>query len=275
MKWKCKDTVFNFGDRTYIMGILNVTPDSFSDGGMYNEPKKAVEHAIQMVNDGADIIDIGGQSTKPNHIEITAEQEWDRLKDIIPLLKENISVPISVDTYYPYVAQKAIDSGASIINDVSGVFNEKMAEIIKRTGAGWILMHTGGGNADIIAETDDIITDVQNFFLKMIKQAENFGLDKRQLCFDMGIGFGKTNEQNLLLLNNVKALKIDTMPILTGASRKRVIGNATGIESPKNRTVGNISAHTIAICGGTDIIRVHDVYEEKKAALMTDAITRR
>ena len=152
MIWNCKNTEIEYGKKVLIMGIVNVTPDSFSDGGDNFFPQKAVKTALEMEKNGADIIDIGGQSTRPGHIAVSAEEEWQRLEPVIKQLNGKLKIPVSVDTYYPYVAEKALENGVSIINDVSGVISQQMAEIIKTSGAGWVIMHNGDGDVEKIGD---------------------------------------------------------------------------------------------------------------------------
>lgn len=241
-----------------IMGIVNVTPDSFSDGGTHFKSSDAVEYALQIIEDGADIIDLGAQSTRPGYTEISPEEEWNRLKDVLPVIRSKTDLPISVDTYFSEVAELSLKNGADIINDVSGVFNLNMAQLVKDSGAGWVIMHNGSGS----------VAEVKAFFEDMAKKCSDFGIKKEQLCFDMGIGFGKTYEQNLELIANVKAYKLPDYPLLLGVSRKRVIGTASGQKNPSERIYGNIAADTAAILGGVDIIRLHDVKNEKQGILM-------
>ena len=240
------------------MGIVNVTPDSFSDGGAHFNADNAAQYALQLVSDGADIIDLGAQSTRPGYTEIPPEEEWKRLEGVLNALKGKITVPVSVDTYFPYVAEKALENGADIINDVSGTVSADMAEIVRNYGAGWIIMHSGAGS----------VNEVKEFFISSAEKCEAYGIGKEQLCFDMGIGFGKTYEENLELIANVKDYKHDGYPLLLGTSRKRVIGASSQTENPEERIFGNIAADTAAILGGVDIIRLHDVKNEKKGILM-------
>lgn len=262
MIWNCKDKKIEYGDRTLVMGIVNVTPDSFSDGGKWFDKNDAINHAIQLVEEGADILDFGAQSTRPNYTEITPEEEIARLEPVIKAVREKTDIAISVDTYFPEVAQKVLEWGVNIINDVSGCFSDKMANIVKNTGAGWIIMHNGEGD----------ITEVSQFFDEMAEKCKNFGIDESQICFDMGVGFGKTRPQDLNLISNIKKYKKFGYPLLLGTSRKRVIGEYSKQENAQNRVFGNISADTVAILGGTDIIRIHDVKNEKQGILMADAI---
>jgi dihydropteroate synthase len=181
MIWKCKNKEIEYGKDVLIMGIVNVTPDSFSDGGDHFSPDDAVECAFKLIDDGADIIDIGAQSTRPGHIPVSDKEEWERLEPVLKALNGKISVPVSIDTYYPYVAEKSLSLGADIINDVSGVINPDMAKIIKESGAGWVIMHNGAGSAE----------DIKNFFEASLAECKRLNIDKSQICLDMGIGFGK------------------------------------------------------------------------------------
>ena len=258
MIWNCRDKQIEYGDKVLVMGIVNVTPDSFSDGGDHFSPDDAVDCALRLEAEGADIIDIGGQSTRPGHSPVSDAEEWARLAPVLKALEGKLSVPVSVDTYYPLVAEKALEAGADIINDVSGVISHKMAEIVRFYRAGWILMHNGAGSPD----------DIRAFFENSISECEKAGIDKSQLCLDMGIGFGKNYEENMYLIANVGSYKTDGFPLLLGTSRKRVIGQGSGQDNPKERIYGNIAADTAAILGGADIIRVHDVKNEKQGILM-------
>lgn len=258
MFWICKDKKIEYGKKILVMGIVNVTPDSFSDGGDHYSVNDAVECATELERDGADIIDIGGQSTRPGHTPVSDIQEWQRIEPVLSALKGRLNIPVSVDTYYPYVAQKALEAGADIINDVSGVVSPEMAEVVKGCGAGWIIMHNGPASPE----------DVKEFFENSIKECERLGVDKSSICLDMGIGFGKDYDENMTLLTNVCEYKINGYPLLLGTSRKRVIGAGSNQDNPKERIYGNIAADTAAIFGGVDIIRVHDVKNEKQGILM-------
>ncbi|HZK39481.1 MAG TPA: dihydropteroate synthase [Clostridia bacterium] len=266
---------FPLGARTYLMGILNVTPDSFSDGGVYLQPEQALARALEMQTQGADILDIGAQSTRPGAQPVSAQEEIERLAPVLDALKGKVCVPISVDTFFPEVATFALNKGASIINDVSGKVNPKMADIIKSTGAGWVIMHNGGGaEATHVHYEGGVLKAVRKFFEDALVQIEHLGLDKEQICLDPGIGFGKSQSENMALLRRLKELKTQGIALLTGASRKRVIATATGEEDAAKREAGTIAAHTAAIAGGTDIIRVHDVSRGLQGARMADALFR-
>lgn len=273
--WRGKNFCFELGTKTYVMGILNITPDSFSDGGLWDNPNKAIEHAVQMVSEGADIIDVGAQSTRPGSVTLSAQEEIDRLEPVLDRLVNSVNVPISVDTYYPQVAEYALSKGASIINDVSGKFNSDMAQVVETYNAGWIIMHTGGGTPlEPAIYENGVVQDVNDFFLTMKERSAAFGIDVQQLCFDMGIGFGKSNEDNLELIKCVEKLKTEDVSLMTALSRKRVIGNATDEPDASKRIYGTIAANTIAVSGKTDFIRVHDVGPCVQAAKMADKIYR-
>lgn len=274
MTFSAKNFNFELGKKTYVMGILNVTADSFFDGGLYNSPEKAVEHTKRMLCDGADIIDIGAQSTRPGHTTLTPQEELEIIKKYLPLLANETNAVISVDTFYPSVAKYALDNGASIINDVSGEFNLEMANLVKEYNCGWVIMHTGGGDSSTVVDYPNGVTnDVLSFFNEMLCKCESFGINKKQIAFDMGIGFGKSYEDNLELIKNINKIKIKDVALLTALSSKRVIATSTDAEKD-DLVYGTISANSLAIQGGTDIIRVHNVRENVLAARMCDAVVR-
>ena len=259
---------FDLADnKTYIMGILNVTPDSFSDGGKYNSLTAALKRTEEMLSEGADIIDIGAVSTRPFSDTIGEEEEWKRLDEALNEIKKRFSCTVSVDTVSPLVAERSLLSGADIINDVSGVFSSDMADIIKKYNCGWIVMHGGTGlrkAEEIVEFSDGIINDVNSFFADIIKKAGEYGIDKRCLCLDAGFGFSKTNEQNLELLMNFEKLEAENLPLLCALSRKRFISDISG-EEDKERIVGTLAANLIAVKKGASIVRVHDVAAHKRA----------
>lgn len=257
MIWKCGKKNIVYGEKTLIMGILNVTPDSFSDGGEAFSPSDAKARALQLEKDGADIIDIGGQSTRPKAELISADEELKRIIPVLNSIKGLVSVPISVDTFYPSVAEAVLKLGADIINDVSGKINESMAEAVKNAGAGWVITHNGHASPD----------EVKRFFEMCAQKCAALGVEKSSVCFDPGIGFGKNYGEDMRLLANAGVYKTDGFPLLLGFSRKRVIGRASGEANIKKRIYGNIAADTAAIFGGADIIRLHDVKNEKAGIL--------
>lgn len=267
---------FEINKRTYIMGILNVTPDSFFDGGQWNSPEKAVEHALKMQEDGADIIDIGAQSTRPGSVLLSEDEELEIIKKYIPAVTSAVNVPVSVDTFYPRVAEYCLENGAKIINDVSSKMDREMALVVKKHNAGWIVMHTGNASASQEADYSKcggVVNDVLAFFDKAEKIAAEYSISRENICFDMGFGFGKSHFDNLELLRNTDKLKFPERALLTALSCKRLVKNETGADG-YDRVFGTLAADTLAIAGGTDFIRVHHVKEACLAAKMTDAVVR-
>lgn len=254
--------VLDLDKKTYVMGILNVTPDSFSDGGKWNTVETAVAHALQMQGDGADIIDVGAQSTRPGCVRISPEEELARLMPVLQALKGQIRVPISVDTFYPAVAKEALAAGADIINDVTGFKDAEMIDAASSSDCGCMVMHDGPLN------------QMKAFFEEQIAKLSKKGVQKCKICVDPGIGFGKSYEENLCAIKNFKNYVAGGVAVLVGASRKRVIGTPCGDPPFEERMPGTIAAHTIAILNSADIIRAHDVKEAVQAAKVADAILR-
>lgn len=273
--FNAQDFSFPLGKRTYVMGVLNVTPDSFSDGGRYTKPEAAVARALEMQTLGADILDIGAQSTRPGAQLISLQEEIERLTGVLDALRGKLRIPISVDTSSPEVAVLALNNGASIINDVSGTVNPAMAAVVQSAGAGWVIMHNVGGAATVhITYEAGILRSVRGFFEKALLQTALLGIDPSCICLDPGIGFGKSHQDNLELLRYINAVKFEEIALLVGASRKRVVGTATLEEDAAKREPGTVAAHTAAIAGGADIIRVHDVCRGLQGARMADALFR-
>lgn len=269
-----KNFSFELGKQTYIMGILNVTADSFFDGGKYNTPDKAVKRATQMLSEGAHIIDIGAASTRPGHKEIAAEEELSVIKRYLPLVYDKSKAVISVDTVHPSVAEYALENGAAIINDVSGVFNPRMAELVKRYDCGWIITHTGGGNSDTVSDYENGVTDdVIQFFNDILLKCENFGISSQNIMLDIGIGFGKNHSQNIEVLKNIGIIKRKHVALLTALSSKRVVKVATDCDGD-DLLFGTISGNVLAVSGGTDFVRVHSVRENALALKMADYVVR-
>ncbi len=261
--------------RTYIMGILNYTPDSFSDAGMYFNIESAVSRAKEIEAEGADILDVGACSTAPGKAQADEETELRRLSELLQPVIEAVSIPVSVDTYRPAAACLALTAGAKIINDESGRFSEEMASLCKTHGAGWIYMHTGGGSADEVAHYEKgVVRAVREAFDGFIAAATAYGIPKECLCTDIGIGFGKTMEENIELLQSIEALKIPDVALLTGLSRKRVIGFLSGESAFADRDYATAVANAAAILGGTDLLRVHNVRAAVGAAKTADALFR-
>ena len=251
------------------MGILNVTPDSFADGGLYNNEESAIQHAKQMIADGADIIDIGGESSRPGSSPISEEEELKRVLPIVKALKDEIT--ISIDTYKPNVAKKCLEEGADMINDITGLTNPEMIETIKQHNAAVIIMHMQGTpeNMQDNPKYEDVINEIKQFLQQQTQKAKVAGI--QNIILDPGIGFGKTLEHNLKILKNLNEFKELNYPILIGTSRKSFIEKLTKAEV-KDRLPGTIAANTLAILKGAAIIRVHDVKEAKQAAEITEAI---
>lgn len=259
-----RDRVFTL-DRTYVMGILNVTPDSFSDGGRYLDPETALARAREMESQGADIIDIGGQSTRPGYEAVPAKEEWERIRRVVEAVAKDTRAAVSVDTFYPWVAERALEAGAHIINDVSG-FGDDMLSATAGSGCGCVVMHPCG------ASHGDILAEVRDFFRERLDRARQLGIGQERLCFDPGIGFGKTYEDNLRLIAHVGSTKLPGIAYLMAASRKRVTGAPCGNPPFEERLPATLAVHTAAVLGGADIVRVHDVKEAVQAARMADAL---
>lgn len=261
----------DLGKRTIIMGILNVTPDSFSDGGKYNQLDRAMDHAKEMVEAGADLIDLGAESTRPMHTPVSAMEEWDRVKEIIPALRETVNVPLSIDTYKAEVAFRAVQAGATVINDVwGGAYDPEMFSVVAQTGVPYILMHNQMGLPLI---EGDIVDFVYRWFTEQLDKAQEAGVELEQIFLDPGIGFGKTLQQNLTLINQLDRFLPLKRPLLIGTSRKSMIG--TVLDLPvQERVEGTAATVAIAISRGADIVRVHDVKELKRVAMMTDSLVR-
>ena len=274
MNFSGKDFSFELGKKTYVMGILNVTKDSFADGGKYNTPIKAKEHTKEMLLQGADIIDIGAQSTRPGSTLVSAKEELNIIKQYLPYLANEFDCVFSVDTFYPEVAEYALNNGASIINDVSGKFNKDIAELVLKYDCGWIITHTGSGDAETVPDYKTSVTeDIIAFFDETLERCNKLQIPQNRIMLDVGIGFGKNYEQNIEVIKNINKLKRDNVALLTALSLKRVVGTATDTEKA-DRLYGTISANTLAIAGGTDFIRVHNVKEAVLGAKMADAVLR-
>lgn len=266
---KIGEKAFDIGKRTYVMGILNVTPDSFSDGGRFNDIATAVEQARLMVQQGADIIDIGGESTRPNHTAVGEEEELQRVIPVIEAIRKELDVPISIDTYKGRVAEEAIKAGANLINDVWGFKKDPyIAEIAGKYGVPCCLMHNRD-NTDYSDLMKDLISDLQ----VSIHIALKAGVKKENIMLDPGIGFAKTYEMNLEVMKNLEILNSIGYPVLLGTSRKSMIGLTLDLPADQ-RVEGTIATTVMGIMKGCDFVRVHDVLENKRACVMTDAIVR-
>ena len=268
---------FTWGKRTYMMGILNITPDSFSDGGKFNTTSAALTQAQAMIAAGADIIDIGGQSTRPGAEQVPLEVELERVQYVLELIRPITDVPISVDTTRSEVAKAAINAGADIVNDISaGTFDPQMLPTVASLNVPIVLMHIQGTPQTMQKFTDyeNLITDIYNFLSGQITNARLVGIDQNKIIIDPGIGFAKNHQQNLEIFRQLESLKTLNSPILVGPSRKSFIGNILNQPDPKLRVWGTAAACCAAIFNGADILRVHDVQEMQEVTLVADAIYR-
>jgi len=268
---------FEFGSRTYVMGILNLTPDSFSNDGIYNDVGRAVAEAEENVRAGADIIDIGGESTRPGALQVSEEEEIKRVVPVIERLAKKISVPISIDTRKSGVARRALDCGASFINDITGLESDAgMAQLAAQYDAGVVVMHIKGSpqTMQVNPTYSDVTNEIIEKLRQLVRDAEAAGIKRENIIVDPGIGFGKTFEHNLEILENLSRLKVLGRPILVGTSRKSFIGNVLDGADPQQRVFGTAASVAIAIKNGADIIRVHDVRAMRDVARVTDAIVR-
>jgi dihydropteroate synthase len=268
---------FNWGTRTYLMGILNVTPDSFSDGGQFNQLDKAVNHGLMMVKQGADMIDIGGQSTRPGAKQITLEEELERVIPVVESLRQQSSIPISVDTTRREVARAAIAVGADLINDISGAtFEPEILQLVAENQLPIILMHIRGNPETMQSLTDyqDLIPEICQFFQEQINQAREWGVKRSQIILDPGIGFAKNYQQNIDILKNIQQIKKLGFPILIGTSRKSLIGQILNQENPQKRVWGTAATCCHAISQGVDILRVHDISEMADVIKVADVLYR-
>jgi dihydropteroate synthase len=262
-------------DRTRVMGILNVTPDSFSDGGRYFDPDAALRHGLEMVEQGADLLDVGGESTRPGSDPVTANEEWRRIGPVIHDLANKVDVPLSVDTMKPDVAAKAIDAGASIVNDVSGMREAAMVRVVAGSRAGAVVMHMLGNPKTMQThpQYDDVVSEVSSFLVERIRALEAAGAATEVIAVDPGVGFGKTREHNLALLRNLDRIVTLGHPVVVGVSRKSFIEQLGGGESGE-RLSGSLAAASLAVAKGAHVVRVHDVRETVRAIRVADAIVR-
>ncbi len=271
---RCRKKTLTLGKRTLLMGVLNVTPDSFSDGGLFFEKEKAIAHGISMVEEGADIIDIGGESTRPGSKPLELEEELRRVIPVIGTLAKETDAPISIDTYKSAVAQRAIDAGAQIINDISALrFDPTLAQVAAREKTPLILMHIRGTPETMQKNVyyESLFSEILQYLKTSIQMAESAGVDPRQIIVDPGIGFGKTVRDNLLIIKNLYEFRILGKPILLGTSRKSFIGKLLN-ETVGGRLEGTLSSIAIGALNGAHIIRSHDVLQAKKAIAVADAI---
>jgi dihydropteroate synthase len=271
---RCRKQKLILGKRTLLMGVLNITPDSFSNGGLFFDKEKAVLCALRMVEEGADIIDIGGESTRPGSKPVELEEELRRVIPVIESLAKEVDVPISIDTYKAVVAQRAIEAGAQIINDISGLhFDPSLAQVAAREDTPLVLMHIRGTPETMQKDVhySSLFPEIIRYLRDSIRTAESTGIDPGQIIIDPGIGFGKTLEDNLLILKHLYEFRILGKPILLGTSRKSFIGKILNTEV-ENRLEGTLSSIAIGVLNGAHIIRCHDVPQTKRAIAVADAV---
>jgi dihydropteroate synthase len=277
MALKIRDRIFNWGERTYLMGILNVTPDSFSDGGQFDSVETALIQARDMIAHGVDIIDFGGESTRPHAESVSVEQELQRVIPVIEQLRQISSIPISIDTTKAVVAQQAIASGADIVNDISGgTFDPQMLSTVAQLNVPIILMHIRGNPQTMQSLTDyqDVVSEVAEFLTAQVDKAIACGIARSKIMIDPGIGFAKKAEQSLELLQRLDELTALSLPMLVGVSRKSFLRPILHQNDPKERIWGTTAACYGAIARGVDILRVHDVRQMYDVCRVADALER-
>jgi dihydropteroate synthase len=275
MKLRCRDTLLDL-DHTLVMGVLNVTPDSFSDGGLWLDPDSAIKHGIEMARQGAAIIDVGGESTRPGAAEVTETEELRRVIPVIEGLSQETDIPISIDTRKPAVAELAVAAGATIINDTAGEASDRhMDRVAAATGAAIAIMHSRGTPATMKTLTDygDVVTEVRAFLGRRAEELSRAGVPGGSIVLDPGIGFAKTAQQNLVMLDRLHELTDLGYPLLVGTSRKSFIGAVLELTEDQ-RIEGTIATVVLAVQGGARIVRVHDVQPLVRAVRMTEAVLR-
>lgn len=271
--WKCREHELSVFERVHVMGILNTTPDSFSDGGRFYDPDDAVKQGIDMASDGADIIDVGGESTRPGAAPVTAEEEMERVLPVIESLAAEIQIPISIDTTKSIVAEAALQAGASIVNDISALrFDPALGEVVANFGAGLVLMHMLGEPRSMQENPvySDVVAEVKETLEGRVEQARAFGIAPEAIAVDPGIGFGKTREHNLTLLKCVSEFSGDH-PVVVGPSRKSFIGATLDLPVGE-RLEGTAATIAWAVAEGVQVVRVHDVKEIVRVVRMVEAI---
>jgi dihydropteroate synthase len=275
---KLRDKIVDVSGRTCVMGVLNVTPDSFSDGALDESPGAAAERALRMIADGADLLDVGGESTRPGSSPVPADVQVRRVLPVVAEIRRSSRAPLTIDTRCAHVAEATLDAGADGVNDVSaGQGDPRMFEVVRTRGAGLILMHMLGQPQTMQQNPQytDVITEVKSFLAKRVRVAEAAGISREHLAVDPGIGFGKTTEHNLTLLARVAEFHELGLPVVVGTSRKRFIGDVLGIANPRERLLGTAATVAGAVLAGVQIVRVHDVREMRQVVEMAAAIRAR
>lgn len=273
--WAIRDRVLSTTDRTLIMGVVNVTPDSFSDGGRFLAAERAIEHGRQIYGDGADLVDVGGESSRPGAEPVSAAEEIRRVVPVIAGLVE-LGVPVSVDTSKPEVAAAALEEGAVVVNDITAFGDPDMAHLVAAAGCGAVLMHMQGTPRTMQEDPSygDVATEVRDFLTDRAASAEMSGVERPRICIDPGIGFGKAQHHNLQLLAHLDLLVATGYPVLVGTSRKAFLGRILDEPDPTERDVASAATVAIAATRGAAVVRVHNVEMTRQAVLIADAIVR-
>jgi len=264
-----------FGDRPVIMGILNVTPDSFYDGGKLCTPDVAIAHALRLVDEGADIVDVGGESTRPYSDATPVEEELRRVIPVVNGIRARSTVFLSIDTYKATVAREAINAGADMINDVSGLtFDPAMGDVVAESGVPVVIMHIRGmpKEMQVSPQYEDVIGEIKEFFIDRVRFARQCGVDGKNIILDPGIGFGKRLQDNLTIIRDIHRFKELGYPIMIGTSMKAFIGKLAGSPELEERVEGTLASLAISLWNGADIVRVHDVKKAKKVATLVHAV---
>ena len=275
--WRCRDRELALAAQTLVMGIVNVTPDSFSDGGMFGDADAAVRHGLRLLEEGADVLDVGGESTRPGSEPVGSEEEASRVLPVLEgLRREAPEAFLSVDTRAPSVAEQALAAGADVVNDIAAGTDPALFGVVAGSGAGMVLMHMRGEPKTMQADPryDDVVAEVRAFLAERIEAAVAAGIGRDRLCIDPGIGFGKNLEHNLALLRSIGSFRELGAAVLAGASRKRFIGELSGVEDAGDRRDGSLAAAVWCAAQGVDAVRVHDVAPTVQALRVADAIAR-
>jgi len=273
MEWRCRDRVFEVSERVLVMGVLNVTPDSFSDGGRFIDPGAAIAHARSMLEQGADLIDVGAESTRPGSVPVPADEQWRRLEPVLEVLGREPAACVSVDTASAEVARRALDLGAQVVNDVTALDDPDMAGVVARAGAGVVLMHMRGTPADMQREPryEDVAREVTAWLAVRLARARDAGIAERSIALDPGIGFGKTLEHNLELLARLEEIAELDRPLVIGVSRKSFLGRLTDRPLDQRLEAG-LAASAVAVFQGAAVLRTHDVESTRQATLIAAAL---
>jgi dihydropteroate synthase len=275
--WRCRDRELSLGERTLVMGIVNVTPDSFSDGGMFEGAEAAVTHGLQLREEGADVLDVGGESTRPGSDPVSVDEELARVLPVIEGLRRRApEALLSVDTRKAAVASEALAAGSDAVNDIGAGTDPDMFGVVGAAGAGMVLMHMRGEPKTMQADPryDDVVAEVRGFLAERLEAAVAAGIGRDRLCVDPGVGFGKNLEHNLALLRSIGSFRELGVPVLAGASRKRFIGELSGADDPAGRLEGSVAAAVWCASQGVEMVRVHDVAPTVRALRVVDAIAR-